>query len=187
MYSTFDIYEKSILRVLKEHKKLRYLELSKIVIKENKSMSDRTFRERLEQLVEKGIVFRNELSRQIVNYSLSEINLEKEANINQYFENALIEIKIRLEHIEKNSKKITIMDQADAINLLMSCVSMLEQTYLHITYKSKSKHKKEISEIQEKIEKIVRGNEDLKFSVKLLSIGNITNSLKSIDEIIQIR
>lgn len=184
MYSTLDRYEKRIIQVLKDHEKLRYLELSKIVVKENKSMSDRTFRERLEQLVGKGMVYRNELSKQIVTYSLSEINLEKETNINQYFENVLTEIKTRLVCIEKNSKKITIMDQADAINLIMSCVSILEQTHLHITYKSKIKHKKEISEIQEKIKKLVASNKDLKFSVKLLSVGNITNSLRSIDEII---
>lgn len=115
--------EKIIYETIKNYGKIRWRKLQIIIVEE---MSKTTFRLVLRSMVEKGIVFRNKVSDQNIEYYVDKEIEDIEKNALEFFDYNLPEAKRLIEHIEKNRSKIPKEDLAGYITVLWKVVNHLE-------------------------------------------------------------
>jgi hypothetical protein len=97
----------AIISVLNEHKKLRFGELSKIIVEKKKICSERIFRETLAYLVNKKIIKKIEIARNNTLYTIdSEITPLSDEEINEMIET--------LDDLKDETKKILQVISSDA-------------------------------------------------------------------------
>ncbi len=127
MYGTLDLndIEKTIIQVIRKHRRIRWLQLMNIIVKEG-ICSERIFRETLNRLVKKGLVFRDEIKKQFTEYYVEKDFelIEKQSALN--FENDFKVIQKINQLITHNRSKIPIEDLAGYITTLWKIINQME-------------------------------------------------------------
>ena len=164
--------EKSIYKEIKNVRKIRWADLKRIIVDEKALISERVFRESLNEMVDMKIVHRREISRQNVEYYV-DVNIVKlENQAKQFFEINFPELKRLINHIEKNQSKIPIVDLAGYIAILWQVASHFEYKGAILSYITNTDRLTKLKgwkEIKPKLLKLV------------ISIKNIDERLELID------
>jgi len=146
--------EKAIYNEIKKHGKIRWGQLRKIIVDERKNISDRPFRETLNNMVENKIVLRDEIDKQNVEYYVDVDVLKLEENSHEFFENILPEIKKLISHIKKNRSQVDSITLAGYIATLWHVISHFEykgEVLSFITNTDRVSRREECDEIRVKL------------------------------------
>lgn len=120
-----DWKQKAVYKVLKEYPTLKFNQLKRIVVKKEGLMSERPFRQALQELVKEGIVLRIENSRYDVWYTIDFETNKYENDGIKYFEDLFDNYdKIYNEYHDKRAK----MTKTEQVEFLINFIKMLHLT-----------------------------------------------------------
>ena len=150
--------EKTIYNEIKRYGKIRWGQLRKIIVDEKNIISERPFRETLNNMVGNGIVFRDEIDKQNVEYYV-DVNIVKlEEDSHEFFETILPEIKKLISHIKKNRSKIDSVTLAGYVATLWQVISHFEykgEVLSFLTKTSRVSRREECDDIRVELFKII--------------------------------
>jgi len=98
--------EKAIYNEIRNNLRIRWSDLRRSIVDEKKLISDRPFREILNELVDKKIVYRDEVERGHTEYYVDKDFEDIEKRIVQAFKKELPEFRAGIKHIKKFRKKL---------------------------------------------------------------------------------
>ena len=101
-----DRIEKAIYNEIRNNLRIRWLELKSIIVDEKKLISERPFREILNDLVDRKIVYKDEVERGHTEYYVDKDLEDIEKRIIQVFKIELAEFRVSIKHIKKFRKKL---------------------------------------------------------------------------------
>jgi len=101
-----DRIEKAIYNEIRNNLRIRWSDLRRSIVDEKKLISERPFREILNELVDKKIVYRDEVERGHTEYYVDKDFEDIEKRIVQAFKKELPEFKAGIKHIKKQRNKI---------------------------------------------------------------------------------
>ncbi len=101
-----DRIEKAIYNEIRNNLRIRWSDLRRSIVDEKKLISERPFREILNELVDKKIVYRDEIERGHTEYYVDKDFEDIEKRIVQAFKKELPEFKAGIKHIKKQRNKI---------------------------------------------------------------------------------
>jgi len=114
--------EKEIHKVIHEKRRIRWTQLKKIICDNKKICSERIFREKLNGMVERNLVFKLELGKTNVVYS-TESSLEKsEKSRISYF---YLFLKASLKNLDAFEKKMDKMSDTEKSDILVSFLQII--------------------------------------------------------------
>jgi len=141
-YRILDTKEKEIHKVIHKHGRIRWTPLKKIIVDDKQICSERIFRERLNEMVERSLVFRLELGKANVVYSTkSGLEKSEKSRINYFYIFLKASLK-NLQAFEKKMDKISDTEKSDLIVSLLKIILLLEWGFkeaLHLTKNPKIK------------------------------------------------
>lgn len=164
--------EKSIIKEIEQIRKIRWADLKRIIVDEKELVSERVFRETLNEMVDMKLVHRREVSRQNVEYYVDVDVVELENKAKKFFEYNFPEFKRLINHIEKNRSKIPIVDLAGYVVILWQIASHFEYKGAILSYLANTDQLTKFKEWQEIKPKLLE---------LVVSIKNIDNRLELID------
>ena len=183
-----DKIEKEIHKVIHEKRRIRWTQLKKIICDGKKICSERIFREKLNGMVERNLVFKLELGKTNVVYS-TESSLEKsEKSRISYFYLFLKASFNNLEDFEKKMDKMSDTEKSDILVSFLKIILLLEWGFnetLRLT--GNPKIKKQVSildEIKSRITKLVEENKqnDVEQIVQKIIYSETINSFIEFEE-----
>ena len=101
-----DRIEKAIYNEIRNNLRIRWSDLRRSIVDEKKLISDRPFREILNDLVDRKIVYRDEVERGHTEYYVDKDFEDIEKRITQAFKKELPEFRASIKHIKKFRKKL---------------------------------------------------------------------------------
>lgn len=107
-----DHLEEKIYKEIEKNERIRYNELKRIMVDKRHVMSERTFRNRLDEMVKNKLVSRNQLEKQKVVYSITVDAISKELEINEGMMSNLKSLEIYFESIENKINGLSTYDRA---------------------------------------------------------------------------
>ena len=168
--------EKTITEEIRKHRRIRWSDLKSIIVDELKIISERPFRETLNELVKKGVVFKQEFSNKTTEYSVERDIINMENNIKMALDTRIPELKRFITEIEKNRSKIPITDLAGYIVGLWGIVNHFEysgEVVGIVTNTERTSRRKECEEVRiQIIEMIMNSKPD-----DMLQLFDMTSQL----------
>ena len=101
-----DRIEKAIYNEIHDNLRIRWSDLKRIIVDEQKLISERPFREILNDLVDRKIVYKDEVERGHTEYYVDKDLEDIEKRIIQVFKIELAEFRVSIKHIKKFRKKL---------------------------------------------------------------------------------
>ncbi len=101
-----DRIEKEIYNEIHSNIRIRWGKLKKIIVQDKKLISERPFREKLNDLVERKIVYRDEMDKGHTAYYVDKDFKDIEERVYQIFKKELPEFRAGIKHIKKFRNKI---------------------------------------------------------------------------------
>lgn len=128
-----DNHEKAILSVIVKKGKVRYNELKKIIVDELNVVSDRPFREKLNQLVKNRTVFRIVIDKQNVIYTADPKLSQIEKSMTVYHEAILSGYEEGIDNLKKKINDLSDdVEKADLLILFIKSISLLHFLFSHV-------------------------------------------------------
>lgn len=183
-----DKIEKEIHKVIHEKGRIRWTQLKKIICDNKKICSERIFREKLNGMVERNLVFKLELGKTNVVYS-TESSLEKsEKSRISYFYIFLKASFKNLEAFEKKMDKMSDTEKSDILVSFLKIILLLEWGFnetLRLTANPKIKDQVSmLDEIKSRITKLVEESKqnDVEQIVQKIIYSETINSFIEFEE-----
>jgi len=180
--------EKEIHKVIHEKGRIRWTQLKKIICENKKICSERIFREKLNGMVERNLVFRLEFGKTNVVYS-TESNLEKsEKSRISYFYIFLKASLKNLEAFERKKDKMSDTEKSDTLVSFLKIILLLEWGFnetLRLTANPKIKDQVSmLDEIKSRITKLVEESKqnDVEQIVQKIIYSETINSFIAFEE-----
>ena len=167
--------EKTIYNEIKKHGKIRWGQLRKIIVDERKIVSERPFRETLNNMVENKIVLRDEIDKQNVEYYVDVDIVELEEKSHEFFETILPEIKKLILHIKKNRSKIDSVTLAGYVATLWLVISNFEykgEVLSFLTNTSRVSMREECDDIRVELFKLILQTKKQEDRLELLGLSD---------------
>jgi len=167
--------EKVIYNEIKRHRKIRWGQLKKIIVNERKIISERPFRETLNNMVENKIVLRDEIDKQNVEYYVDVDIIKLEENAHEFFENILPEIKKLIFHIKKNRSKIDFVTLAGYVATLWHVISHFEykgEVLSFLTNTDRVSRREECDEIRIELFKLIFKTKKQDEGIELMGLSD---------------
>lgn len=167
--------EKAIYIEIKKHGKIRWRQLRNIIVDEKEVISERPFRETLNNMVENKIVHRDEIDKQNVEYYVDVDIVELEENSHEFFEIVLPEIKKLISHIKKNRSKIDSVTMAGYIATLWQVISHFEykgEVLSFMTNTNRISRREECDEIRVELFKLILQTKNPNDRLELMSLSD---------------
>jgi DNA-binding HxlR family transcriptional regulator len=154
MYGTLNLdrIEKAIYQEIRKRMKIRWRPLMQIIVPAE--CSERVFREKLNEMVEKGLVFKNEKSRQHVEYYVDSDIIKMEQNAEKIKSIKFPELKYFIKEIGKHASKIPLIDLASYIVILWRIIDYFEYNsgiLAGITNNSQIQMREECDDLREQL------------------------------------
>jgi len=162
-----DKKEKAIYNEIRKNLRIRWSELKRIIVDEKKLISERPFREILNDLVERKIVYKDEVERGRTEYYVDKDFEDIEKRVIQVFKTELPEFRNAIKHIKKYRYKIP--DDALAAYFVMLWKLSNHLDFKAVILSGLTKNEKIID-----IEGLKKLKQDL---INLISKTNLTKTL----------
>lgn len=163
-----DKNEKAIYNEIRKNLRIRWSELKSIIVEEKKLISERPFREILNDLVERKIVYRDEVERGHTEYYVDKDFEDIEKRVIQVFKTELPKFRNGIKHIKKYRNKIP-------DDVLAAYFVMLWKLSNHLDFKAV------ILVLLTKNEKIIDIEELKKLKLDLINLISKTNIDKTLN------
>jgi len=150
---------------------MRHSELRKIIVEQEKMCSKRTFDKTLKRMNDSAKIFRNQKTKQVVYYELSDFSSNQD-NANKFFELQLKTSEQSLDNFLQYESELSDEQKAEFILYLYGCVDYLQQMNLLLESMKGSKKSKIISDkikkdIKDFSTKITKKCEPMLFDVNI--------------------
>lgn len=129
-----ELREKQICKLLEKFTRIRYNHLKRVVVEEEKLMSERPFRMTLKQVVEKGLVKKIEIDKQHVEYTVKFDDIEYEKETGSFFEKLISNYEKILYKFSDKREKLSKIEQANFIVTFLKSVYLTEFWFKEFTY-----------------------------------------------------
>lgn len=150
---------------------MRHSELRKIIVEQEKMCSKRTFDKTLKRMNDSAKIFRNQKTKQVVYYELSDFSSNQD-NANKFFELQLKTSEQSLDNFLQYESELSDEQKAEFILHLYGCVDYLQKMNLLLESMKGSKKSKIISDkikkdIKDFSTKITKKCEPMLFDVNI--------------------